>query len=117
MKGDALYLLHILERITRSEEYTIDGEEAFLADGKTQDAVIRNFEVIGEATKRVSRETKALNPEVPWKLLAGFRDVLIHNYNGVRLSLVWDAIQRDLPGLREPVEELFQRLRAAEDSA
>ena len=55
--------------------------------------------------------------KVPSKLLAGFRDVLIHNYNGVRLNLVWDAIQRDLPGLREPVTELFHGLRAAEDSA
>lgn len=117
MSGDALYLVHILERIRRIDEYASSGEEAFMADSKTQDAVVRNFEVIGEATKRISRETRALAPHIPWRLMAGFRDVLIHNYNGVRLNLVWEAVQKDLPGLREPLEALLQKLRQDDEEA
>jgi uncharacterized protein with HEPN domain len=83
VKDDRFYLIHVLERIQRIESYTTGGREAFLASSMIQDAVIRNFEIIGEAAKQVSESFRLLHPGLPWRRLAGFRDVLIHNYPGV----------------------------------
>jgi uncharacterized protein with HEPN domain len=81
MKKDSrVYLAQIIERIDRIREYTTDGKKAFFNDERTQDAVIRNFEVIGEAAKRVPDEYRKNHPSVPWRELSGFRDVLIHQY-------------------------------------
>jgi uncharacterized protein with HEPN domain len=85
MKDDRLYLIHIWECIQRIESYSIEGKSAFLASTMMQDAIIRNFEIIGEATKHLSAEMRQSNPEIQWRGLAGFRDVLIHNYMGVDL--------------------------------
>lgn len=73
-----------------------------------QDAVIRNFEVIGEATKRLSTELRAAYPNVPWQQIAGFRDVLIHDYLKVNLNRVWGVIELNLPELKATVEEILQ---------
>ena len=73
-----------------------------------QDAVIRNFEVIGEATKRLSTELRAAYPNVPWHQIAGFRDVLIHDYLKVNLNRVWGVIELNLPELKATVEEILQ---------
>ena len=97
MKDDKLYLIHILECIEKIESYTREGREAFMTTPVLQDAVIRNCEIIGEAAKRVSDEMKQALWEVPWRQLAGFRDVLIHNYPGVDVGEVWNIIVRDLP--------------------
>ena len=79
-KDPRVYLAQILERIDRINEYTSDGEKAFFADGRTQDAVIRNFEVIGEAAKRIPEEYRRKHEAIPWRELASFRDILIHQY-------------------------------------
>jgi uncharacterized protein with HEPN domain len=107
LKDDRLYLSHIRDALERIEQYTGDGREAFFADPKTQDAVARNFEIIGEATKRLSREAQHQRPEVPWRQVAGFRDVLIHEYMGVDPTEVWNVIENDLPALREAVTALL----------
>jgi len=79
MKKDSrVYLAQILERIDRILEYTANGGKAFFADSRTQDAVIRNFEVIGEAAKRIPDEYRKNHPSIPWRELSGFRDILIH---------------------------------------
>jgi uncharacterized protein with HEPN domain len=105
-QGDLLYLVHILERIDRIEAVASRGRDAFLSDPILQDAVIRNFEVIGEAVKRLSPTLKAGHPRVPWRQIAGFRDVLIHNYMGVDVPAVWNVIVRDLPGLKRAVKAM-----------
>ncbi|MFP3936934.1 MAG: DUF86 domain-containing protein [Phycisphaerae bacterium] len=107
MKDDRLYLEHILQAIRKIEEYTADGRDAFMTDRKSQDAVLRNFEIIGEATKRLGKECKTRRPDIPWRDIAGLRDVLIHNYMGVKLNRVWGVVERDLPRLRQAVEDLL----------
>jgi len=106
MKEDRVYLLHILECAERIREYTQAGRASFLQDRKTQDAVLRNFEVIGEAAKRVSSLTRDRSGGIPWTRIAGFRDVLIHRYEGVDLEQVWQRVERDLPSLEEEVRQL-----------
>lgn len=108
MKDDRLYLIHVLERVLRIEAYTRGGREAFLASPMAQDAVIRNFEVIGEAVKRMSEEVRQRYAHVPWRRIAGFRDVLIHGYEEVDVEEVWGVIERDVPGLRRDIEEALR---------
>ena len=103
MKDDRIYLLHIRDAIRHIVEYTAAGKESFFADRKTQDAVVRNLEIIGEATKRVSLSLKTAHPDIAWKPIAGMRDKLIHDYFGVNVQLVWDVLDRDLPVLYEKI--------------
>ena len=72
-----------------------------------QDAVIRNFEVIGEATKRLSEALKAEHPDIAWRQIAGFRDVLIHDYLKININRIWGVIEKDLPPLKRIVEQLL----------
>ncbi len=110
MREDRLYLSNIKECIERIQSYTIDGKEAFLQTIIIQDAVIRNFEIIGEATKRLSPELRANYPDVPWQQVAGFRDVLIHDYLKVNLNRVWGVIEQNLPELKTTVEAILQEM-------
>ena len=75
-----------------------------------QDAVIRNFEVIGEAVKRLPDEYRTQHPEIPWRLMAGFRDVLIHGYEGVDLKRVWLAAIQDLPAVAQILSQILPPL-------
>jgi uncharacterized protein with HEPN domain len=113
VSGDLLYLIHILERIGRIASYTTDGRQAFLQSMLVQDGVIRNFEVIGEAAKQISAETKQRYPQLPWRRVAGFRDVLIHGYMGVDVERVWNIVEQDLPTLKWQMERVLQELEAA----
>jgi uncharacterized protein with HEPN domain len=107
VKDDRVYPMHIRDCLTRIAEYTQAGREAFFADTKTQDAVIRNLEVIGEAVKNLSQAHRDAHPDIPWKRVAGLRDLLIHRYFGVKLDTVWEAIERELPDLRQAIERML----------
>lgn len=107
MKDDRVYLAHVRDAIERILAYTGAGRTAFLADGKTQDAVVRNIEVIGEATKNLSPEIRDANPDIPWKRIAGMRDRVIHAYFGVDLDLVWEVVEDHLPALLARVVQLL----------
>ncbi|OBQ03348.1 MAG: hypothetical protein AN482_19930 [Anabaena sp. LE011-02] len=108
MKDERLYLSNIKECIERIEEYTKGGKEEFMQNKMIQDAVIRNFEIIGEATKRLSPELRSQYSDVPWQQMAGLRDVLIHDYLKVNLNLVWQIIEQNLSNLKRQVTAVLQ---------
>jgi uncharacterized protein with HEPN domain len=121
-KDPRVYLTHILECIEKIERFTADGRERFFRDAMVQDAILRNFEVIGEAAKRLDDAYRAAHPEVPWRALAGLRDVLIHQYEGVDLEKVWAIVEKELPPLRgaiaamlPPLEQLERELAGEDD--
>ncbi|OHD55764.1 MAG: hypothetical protein A2Y33_14090 [Spirochaetes bacterium GWF1_51_8] len=83
--------------------------KGFIVDIKTQDAVLRNFEIIGEAVKVIDKAIKRKYPDVQWKRIAGFRDVLIHHYFGVNWDSVWETVRKDIPVLQLQVNEIIEK--------
>ena len=108
MKDDRLYLAHILECIAKIESYTAEGRDFFLSDEKTQDAVLRNLQIMAESSQRLSDSLKAACPEVPWPEIAGFRNILAHDYLGVKLERVWQVVQDGLPQLKASAQIMFK---------
>ena len=108
MTKDRLYLESIRDSLERIAEYTAPGEQAFMDSRLIQDGVIRNLMVIGEATKNLSAELRAANPEIPWRQIAGMRDVLIHDYLKVNLARVWRTVAMDLPPLQKTAQRLLE---------
>jgi uncharacterized protein with HEPN domain len=108
-RGEREYLADIREAIQRIGQYTTGlSYGQFLADGKTQDAVIRNIEILGEAVKHLSAELIAAHAEVEWKSIAGMRDKLVHDYFGVNLDILWDVVTTKLPPLRAQIDKIIQ---------
>jgi uncharacterized protein with HEPN domain len=104
---EQLYLAHILESIARVEEYTRDGRAEFLASTFTQDAALRNLQIMAESTQRLSDATKSRCPEIPWREITGFRNKVTHDYFGINLEVVWDVIERFLPPLKRCVATII----------
>ena len=112
MKDDRVYVRHILRCISRIEEYTQGGREAFFSSSLIQDAVIRNLQTLAESTQRVSDDVKSQHTGIDWKALSGFRNVLVHDYMGVDLEYVYRAISRDLPRLKVACCEILKSLES-----
>ena len=113
MKGDRLYLQHILDAINKVDDYVSVGHQVFISSSHWQDAVIRQLEIIGEATKRLSKEHCSQHAEIPWRRMAGLRDVLIHDYMGVDINAVWEITQNELPVLKKRIETILKELDTA----
>ena len=98
----------ILEAAGKIRRYTLGlSREVFSADEKTLDAVIRNLEIVGEATKGVPDEIRLQHPEIDWKKIAGLRDILIHAYFGIDYEIIWDIIQTKLPVREEQIKQML----------
>jgi uncharacterized protein with HEPN domain len=110
VKDDRLYLIHIFECLSRIEEYTSEGKEAFMHETKTQDAVLRNLQILAESTQRISADLKAAHREIDWARIAGFRNVLVHEYLGINLVRVWEIVEHGLPELKKHVAAILRSL-------
>jgi uncharacterized protein with HEPN domain len=109
-RRDTDYLNDIQEAIQRILTYTADlNYEQFLKDIKTQDAVVRNLEVIGEATKNLSANIRKSHPSIPWKDLAGMRDKMIHHYFGINYEIIWTISKEELVGLLPCIEGILAK--------
>ena len=104
---DRLFLGHVLDAIAAIESFTAEGRSYFMSDLKTQSAVVRQIEIIGEAVKNLSAELVASENAVPWRLIAGTRDRLIHGYFKVDLDAVWSMIEQDLPPLKQNTHRIL----------
>jgi uncharacterized protein with HEPN domain len=93
-------------------EYTVGGREAFFASPMIQDAVLRNLEVLGEAVKGLDDSSRSRAPDVPWRRIAGMRDVLIHEYFGVDLGVIWRVVEDEVPELLLVTARLIDALSA-----
>jgi uncharacterized protein with HEPN domain len=108
VKDGRVYLQHIPRCVSRIEEYTKGGRDSFFSSTLVQDAVIRNLQTLAESTQRLSGQRKARHPEVEWKALSGFRNVLVHDYMGVDLVYVYRAISQDIPRLKAACTEILK---------
>lgn len=110
MKKDyKVYFFHILEAIQDIEKYTKGlTKKGFLETKLVQDAVIRNLEIMGEATKNISASIRNSYPRIQWKKIAGMRDILIHDYLGVDLERVWKVIKNRIPRLKKDISKIIQ---------
>ena len=105
-----LYLDDILDAIDRIEDYVQGMDETgFGSDRKTQDAVIRNLEIIGEAARNLPDKMKAETPEIEWHKITGLRNILAHEYFGVNLPIVWDVVRNKLEPLKQASMKILQK--------
>jgi uncharacterized protein with HEPN domain len=110
VKDDRIYIDHILECMDWITRYTSEGREAFFFDRKTQSATIRELQTLAESTQRLSNELKEAHPKVPWEGISGFRNILVHDYLGIRLERIWEIIERDLPAFRAAIEAMRTKI-------
>lgn len=110
-----LYLQDILDAIEKIKDYTNNvSEDTFLQNTQIQDAVIRRLAIIGEAVKHLPKRLRDRYPEVPWRQIAGARDVLIHGYAGVTVRDIWKIIRGDLPALKSDVQRILDENAGAD---
>ncbi len=109
MKDDRLYLIHISECIERIESYAkgIDKQE-FIDSTLLQDAIIRNLQILSESTQRLSDEIRERESGIDWFEVAGFRNVLVHDYLGLDIERVWNILKKDLPALKKAIQKMLK---------
>ena len=117
MKDAFAYLKHIREAIVKIEKYTKDGRKHFMEDTMIQDSVIRNLEIIGEAARNLPVDLRKSYPKVPWRSITGMRNVLIHEYFGVDLDIVWKVVVQRLPVLKRHVSVMLAKNKRSKKKA
>ncbi len=107
MWRDPAWILDMLQAVRKVLEYARGlTEREFMESSRDQDAIVRQLTILGEASKRVSTEFRDEHPEIPWKKIAGFRDVIVHDYFHVNLEKVWKIVKEELPGLVRTLENI-----------
>jgi uncharacterized protein with HEPN domain len=110
-KDVTVFIKHILQSINLIECYTSQiSREDFIKSSQVQDAIMRRLEIIGEATKNIPEDFRKEYPDIPWREIAGMRDILIHNYFGVDLDLTWTTVKENLPDLKYKLSYIIDRL-------
>lgn len=108
--ADRVLLAHVRECLQRIDEYTGRERSRFVNAKLVQDAAIRNLQTLTESSQRLSDDSKAAEPRMPWRELAGFRNVIVHGYLGIDLPAVWLVIERDLPALSQAIDRMIARV-------
>jgi uncharacterized protein with HEPN domain len=109
MKDNRLYLIHISECIERIESYVVGRDkQQFLDSTLIQDAIIRNLQVLAESTQRLSDDAKESQSGVDWFKIAGFRNVLVHDYLGIEIEHIWNILDKELPVLKEAIRSMLK---------
>ncbi len=106
MKDALLYVEHVLDCIGRIDDYAQGRKSVFIGSRLVQDAVVRNLQVLAESTQRLTDEIKGQYPEVDWRGLSGFRNVLAHGYLGLDIERIWELVEAKLPALRASMERI-----------
>lgn len=107
-KDDKIFLQHILDSIRYIESHTKNiSKESFFRDIKTQDAVVRRVEIIGEAVKNLSDGLKYRHIYIDWGDIAGTRDIVVHEYFDVNLDIIWDTVKNNIPSLKKEIQEIL----------
>lgn len=110
-KIDLVFIMHILESIEAVESFSKSlSKRELISSRLKQSAIIREIEIIGEATKNISRAVKSLHKEIEWENIAGTRDKLIHHYFGVDLNIVWNIIKKDIPKLKKHMRRIKKEM-------
>lgn len=104
---DKKKLHDILDAIEAIESYSVPSYEEFLADSKTQDAILYNLLIIGEAANQISKEFQEQNYLIPWSSMIGTRNIIVHGYDQVKLQIVWEILQRDLKSLKSEIKKVL----------
>jgi len=112
MTEDRVYLEYILQCIDKIEAYSRGGKEDFLNNSMVQDAILRRLQTLAESTQRLSVEVKANIPEIDWRNISGFRNILVHNYlGGIDLDTVWEVLTNYLPDLKIKITQALQQIK------
>ena len=107
-KDDSVYVDHMLDCIQRIDEY-IEDKEQFYSSRLVQDAVVRNLQVMAESSQRLADDIKKSYSDIPWKNISGFRNILVHDYLGVDLDMIWSVVEQDLPKLQQALMKQQER--------
>ena len=114
MKNETVYLRHIRDAVAKIESYTRDGKTEFLEQSIIQDSVIRNLEIIGEAARNLSPEFRKKHSKVPWRGIMAMRNVLVHEYFGVDLPIVWRVVSKRIPALKRHISKIMKNQEGLE---
>lgn len=109
-KNVRVYAQDIQDAIEKIQEYTAAGKRTFLSDEKTQDAVIYNIAIIGEAVKMLPKSLVSKYPEIEWTQAAKMRDILVHDYSATDIGTVWDTVRKDLPPLKATIIAILKNM-------
>lgn len=109
-KNDFVYIEHMLDSILRIDEY-VENKELFYSSRLVQDAVIRNLQVMAESSQRLSEDIKNNFPDIRWKDISGFRNILVHDYLGVDLDMIWSVVELELPKLEKALTKIIKTIK------